>query len=79
MLGTIETAGSPNREKSVKSEVLEPSVVGGTEADFQSFPWVVSVNSSQAPDAYSGHKCGGTLIAKEWVLTSATVSSTARI
>ncbi len=71
MLGTIETAGSPNREKSVKSEVLEPSVVGGTEADFQSFPWVVSVNSSQAPDAYSGHKCGGTLIAKEWVLTSA--------
>ncbi len=70
-LGTIETAGSPDQEKSGKSQEIEPSVVGGIEADFQSFPWVVSISSSQAPDAYSGHRCGGTLIAKEWVLTSA--------
>ncbi len=48
-------------------------IVGGKPVEDDSrYPWMVSLNSnSQYPDIYSGHSCGGTLIAPEWVLTAA--------
>lgn len=43
-----------------------PKIVGGTEAAAGEFPFIVSMQSS-----YYGHFCGGSLIAKNWVLTAA--------
>ena len=70
-LGLVETAGLPGNEESEERQAVQPSIVGGQETDIQSFPWVVSIVSSQAPDAYAGHRCGGTLAASDRVLTSA--------
>ncbi len=70
-LGLVETAGLPGNAESEERQAVQPSIVGGLETDIQSFPWVVSIVSSQVPDAYAGHRCGGTLAASDRVLTSA--------
>ncbi len=68
---SMETAGRPVNEESPENQAIQPSIVGGLETDIQSFPWVVAIVSSQMPDAYAGHRCGGSLVASDWVLTSA--------
>ena len=41
-------------------------IVGGQEASPNQFPWIVEV-----VDSKDEHKCGGSLIGTEWVITSA--------
>lgn len=50
----------------------QPSVIGGSEASTEEFPWMVAV--SYAPsinNQYSGMFCGGTLVAPRKVVTAA--------
>merc|ERR1712198_745422 len=42
-------------------------IVGGAEADVNEWPWMASMTSK---DGVS-HKCGGTLVASEWIVTAA--------
>ncbi len=67
----VETTGLSVNAKPTENPGVQPSVVGGQETDIQSFPWIVSIVSSQAPNAYTGHRCGGTVIDRDWILTSA--------
>uniref|UniRef100_A0A3B4B834 Peptidase S1 domain-containing protein n=1 Tax=Periophthalmus magnuspinnatus TaxID=409849 RepID=A0A3B4B834_9GOBI len=47
---------------------LRPRIVGGIDAAPGSWPWIVSLSTSEK---YHNHFCGGTLITDEWVLTAA--------
>ncbi|MCC7665145.1 S1 family peptidase [Stenotrophomonas rhizophila] len=52
---------------------VSPAALAANEAvgDGQ-YPFIVSIqNKAAGPDATQAHKCGGTLIAPDWVLTSA--------
>merc|ERR1719474_2612723 len=42
-------------------------IVGGAEADINEWPWIISMTF---PDGVN-HKCGGTLVASEWIVTAA--------
>uniref|UniRef100_A0A672K9R7 Peptidase S1 domain-containing protein n=1 Tax=Sinocyclocheilus grahami TaxID=75366 RepID=A0A672K9R7_SINGR len=46
---------------------LNTRIVGGVDAFEGSWPWQVSLHSSN----FGGHFCGGSLINSEWVLTAA--------
>uniref|UniRef100_A0A673I006 Tryptase-like n=1 Tax=Sinocyclocheilus rhinocerous TaxID=307959 RepID=A0A673I006_9TELE len=46
---------------------LNTRIVGGVDASEGSWPWQVSLHSSN----FGGHFCGGSLINSEWVLTAA--------
>ncbi len=47
------------------ANTIKPKIVGGTEAEPNEFPYIVSLHASY------GHICGGSLIAPNWVLTAA--------
>merc|ERR1719244_1292375 len=42
-------------------------IVGGAEADINEWPWMVSMLFSDG----ARHKCGGTVVASEWIVTAA--------
>ncbi|WP_372880231.1 serine protease [Psychromonas sp.] len=46
---------------------ISTRIVGGQESDINQFPWAVSLKDSTTQK----HFCGGSLIAKQWVLTAA--------
>jgi len=50
---------------------LEPRIIGGLEAEAGAWPWQAAIVDANNPNAYNGQKCGGTLIAPEWVMTAA--------
>lgn len=45
-------------------------IIGGRDASNGAFPYQVSLQQASAGGGVSGHFCGGTLIAPEWVLTA---------
>jgi len=49
---------------------IEPRIVGGTPAPIGAYPWQVSIGLNGIPFS-TGHFCGGSIIASEWVLTAA--------
>jgi len=48
-----------------------PEIVGGRPADPGEWPWQVALVFSDSDSLYDGLNCGGSLIAREWVLTAA--------
>ncbi len=48
------------------ANTFRPKIVGGVEASQGELPFIVSLRAK-----YYGHVCGGSLIAKDWVLTAA--------
>ncbi len=53
------------------SRAASPRIVGGTEADPSSWPWMVALVYSGTPSNYSAQFCGGSLIDPKWVVTAA--------
>ncbi|MGB5445473.1 MAG: serine protease [Psychromonas sp.] len=51
----------------VAAAEISTRIVGGEESEIDQFPWAVSLKDS----ATLAHFCGGSLIAKQWVLTAA--------
>ena len=47
------------------------SVIGGTDAPADIYPWMISLVKRKADNAHDGHFCGATLIHPRWVLTAA--------
>jgi secreted trypsin-like serine protease len=50
---------------------VKPFIVGGQPAPEGAYPFMVSLTRPSATNPYSGHFCGGSLIAPNWVLTAA--------
>ena len=46
-------------------------IVGGTAASTGEYPWQVALVSASQSNVFFGQFCGGSLIAKDWVLTAA--------
>lgn len=46
-------------------------IVGGSNAAISSYPAYVSIGSRSAASERTAHYCGGTLIARQWVLSAA--------
>lgn len=49
---------------------IEPFILGGLPAPAQAYPWLVSIALANK-QPLDGHFCGGSLIAREWVVTAA--------
>ncbi|MGC8728298.1 MAG: serine protease [Elusimicrobiales bacterium] len=56
----------PNVQPAIGTEEKVSKIVGGVTTTNSEFPFIVSLQHS-----YYGHFCGGSLIAKDWVLTAA--------
>ncbi|MEZ4870006.1 MAG: trypsin-like serine protease [Caldilineaceae bacterium] len=48
-----------------------PTIIGGIEAKPGAWPWQVALIINDAPNAYLGEYCGGSLLSPNWVLTAA--------
>jgi secreted trypsin-like serine protease len=48
-----------------------PLIVGGAPADPGEWPWQVALVDGAATDLYADQFCGGSLVAKDWVVTAA--------
>jgi secreted trypsin-like serine protease len=48
-----------------------PTIVGGAPADPGEWPWQVALVDGNATDLYNDQFCGGSLVAKDWVVTAA--------
>lgn len=56
----------------LSAEEQQGRIIGGSAAVSNRWPWVVSLQyASSGNDHYSGHFCGGSLIAPDWVITAA--------
>ena len=67
VLSTVDTAAP----EVIVGPDREPRVVGGTEVTSNKYPWMVAVMDRSAANPSVGQFCGGSLIAKNWVLTAA--------
>ena len=57
-------------EPALASPAEEP-IINGRDADPGEWPWMVSLQLTFSGAPIDSHRCGGTLIAPQWVLTAA--------
>jgi len=50
---------------------ITPRIIGGTDANPDDYPWAAALLQSTVSDGFNAQFCGGTLIARRWVLTAA--------
>lgn len=50
---------------------LDPQIIGGDDASYSDYPWIVSVQVKGASSTLAGHNCGATLLSETYVLTAA--------
>jgi secreted trypsin-like serine protease len=55
----------------ISTATVKPFIVGGQPAPEGAYPFMASLVRPSAINPYSGHFCGGSLIAPNWVLTAA--------
>ncbi|MEM9160498.1 MAG: serine protease, partial [Verrucomicrobiota bacterium] len=55
----------------VSDTLIQPSIVGGSDAAAGEHPWVVALIRQERSSVSDGQFCGGTLIHPQWVLTAA--------
>lgn len=53
------------------NSTIQPKIYNGAPANIQDSPYMVALIDNTQEDAYLGQFCGGTLIAKNWVVTAA--------
>lgn len=72
-MGLAQEAGAAetNLQTAQPTQVDEPQIFGGQEAQPGAWPWQAALVWANQPNAYYGQYCGGTLIAPQWVLTAA--------
>ncbi len=70
--GAAGTSVSTLTRSSASSERMAPlpQIVGGTPADISQHPWLASLQIV-FQDGSTGHNCGGSVIAPQWILTAA--------
>ncbi|XP_077965989.1 uncharacterized protein LOC120335342 isoform X2 [Styela clava] len=64
---TLESSTNSRSRRSVTNSGRFPRIVGGMDADIESWPWQVSIEKSQDKE----HFCGGALISNRFILTAA--------
>ncbi|HEU5149001.1 MAG TPA: trypsin-like serine protease [Iamia sp.] len=70
-LAAVPTAAEePPPAPEPRSTRPETRIVGGTQADDGAWPSMVALVWSDDPDSYQNQFCGGTLVARTWVLTA---------
>ena len=71
----VTPANAQTPQTNTTSDALRPDriplVVGGSVVDHKRYPWMAALVSASDQNASSGQFCGGSLIAKNWVLTAA--------
>ena len=59
------------RRSEVSIRGSETAVIGGSNADIREFPFLVNIWQNSPKEDFVDHLCGGSLIAKKWILTAA--------
>jgi len=65
------TSGQAALAQELPATPQPPTIVGGAPADPGEWPWQVALVDGVSSDLYNGQFCGGSLVARDWVITAA--------